>query len=380
MKPIVFLIRNIAPDCYGGGEEYQVELGQVLKKNGYRPIIFTSSDRLIKKAKDNELEVIKPPYYKMQNWSGWRNILLPIYVVRQLKLKKWYDAQIKKYNPVVLNIQSRDELIGATLAGLKNNKKILWTDHADFRTWSLINVNVKIKNQIGKWILRCAKKVDKIIMINDYEKKSFEKLVKPRRYNNLIVIKNGVIDKYRDFAASSIHRNEFIYIGRVVKEKGVEELISAFKVVEEKYPKAKLNIYGDGDDLENCKRKAEGSDWIKYFGHTEQPLSAISKNEIFVLPSYHEGLSLALLDAAMLGKKIIATDIDGNREVVKNGQTGLLVPVRSIDKLAETMTIMLDDKNRANKMSKSVRDYYKQKFDLEKIFDSKMKTLYEVEK
>ena len=125
MERAVFLIRNIAPESYGGGERYQIELGKVLKKNGYRPIIFTASERLIEEAKKNKIKYVRAPYLKMQNWSSWRNILLPVYGLWQLRLWFWYKKQIKKYNPVVLNVQSRDELIGATLAGIKCGKKII---------------------------------------------------------------------------------------------------------------------------------------------------------------------------------------------------------------------------------------------------------------
>ena len=103
----------------------------------------------------------------------------------------------------------------------------------------------------------------------------------------------------------------------------------------------------------------------------------LAQNEVFVLPSYHEGLSLSLLEAAMMGKKIIATDIGGNREVVKDGVTGFLVPVKNTGKLAHAMLAMLEEHS-AVVMAKNAREFYKRNFDFEKIFREKMAQIYKV--
>ena len=77
--------------------------------------------------------------------------------------------------------------------------RVLWTDHMDFRSWVLTNVNVWYKNWIGKWVLKCAKKADKIVMISDFERKRFEKIVSSGEYDNVVTIKNGVDDKYDSY-------------------------------------------------------------------------------------------------------------------------------------------------------------------------------------
>ena len=376
MERVVFLIRNIAPESFGGGEMYQIQLARVLKKNNYTPIIFTASEKLIEEAKKNEIEYVRSPYLKQQNWSSWRNILLPIYGAWQIKLQNWYKKQIKKYDPIVLNVQSRDELIGASLAGLKCGRKVIWTDHADFRTWSLVNVDKKLKNQIGKWILRCARKVNRIILINEHERESLEKRIQPLKLNNLVVIRNGLIDEYEECEKKKAEEDSFYFVGRVVKDKGIEELIKAFLKVKEKNQKAVLNIYGEGEDLAKYQEMAKNEKGIIFHGYLNEPLRIASSNEVFVLPSYHEGLSLALLNAAMMKKRIIATDIEGNKEVVKDGVTGLLVPVKDIDKLAMAMEKMLNDKGWAEKMAEEVRKEFEREFDFEKIFEEKMAPLY----
>ena len=380
MDKKVFLIRNVALEMYGGGETYQLMLAEKMKKYGMTVCIVTSSKGLINEAKKRNIEVIKAPYLEQQNWSGWRNILFPIYFVKIKRLKKWYKEIFKQFEPEAVNIQSRDDWIAATGIAKKMGIKVIWTDHMDLRSWVLTNVNVWYKNWIGKWILRCANKADKIIMISDFERKSFEKMVKPRKYKNLVTIRNGVKDEFNRYKSVEYKKNSICYVGRIVEYKGIREIVEAFDVAGKKYPDAELNIYGDGEDFEEYKKLASGNKKIHFRGKTSEPLKVMAENEIFVLPSYREGLSLSLLDAAMMGKKIIASDVDGNPEVAINKKTGLLVPAKNVEKLAEAMMYMLENKKEVAEMAKNARKYYEENFDFEKIFKEKMLPLYNIEK
>ena len=269
-----------------------------------------------------------------------------------------------------MNIQSRDDFIAATLAAKERGIKILWTDHMDFRSWVMENVTVPYKNLIGKWILKCAEKVNTIIMISDYEKNAFCEYYDG---GNVVVIKNGAVDEKKEHMAIKAVPHSFVFVGRVVDYKGIAELLMAFSKVREKYPKTVLNIYGAGEIDEFKKIAGKG---VVFHGETKEPLKALAENDIFVLPSYREGLSLSLLDAAMMGKKIIASDVDGNPEVIENKVSGLLVPAKSVEKLTEAMMWMIENPKEASKMAKKARKQYEEKFDFEKIFAEKMLPLY----
>ena len=376
MNKRVFLIRNIAPEKYGGGETYQLMLARELKRRGFIPYIVTSSLGLLKEARKEGFRTLEAPYLHRQNWSGWRNFLFPVYCAEILGLRKWYKQVFEEYGPSTINIQSRDDWIAATGVAKKKSIHVLWTDHMDFRSWVLENVNIWYKNWIGKWVLKCARKADKIIMISDFERKNFEKLVGRRKINNVMTIKNGVMDSYREYCDAVKIDNSFCYIGRIVDYKGIREMIMAFSKVRREHPDAILNIYGDGDDFDEYKEMVKGDEKIVFHGRVNEPLKVMAENEIFVLPSYREGLSLSLLDATMMGKKIIASNVDGNPEIVISGETGLLVPAKNINKLAEAMIWMLEHKAEGNKMAKNARKYYEESFDFGKIFEEKMLLLY----
>ncbi len=372
----VILIRNVKPEYYGGGETYQLMLAKELVKNGFSPIIVSSSKKLLTEARREKIEAVEAPFIERQNWSGIYNVLLPIYFIEQFKLKLWYRRLFEKYKPSVINVQSRDDWIAATKVAKKMGIRVLWTDHMDLRSWVLQNVNVWYKNLIGKWVLRCARTVDKIIMISDFEEKKFKEMVKPKKYNNIVTIKNGVIDNFEKYRNVKIKKNNFLYLGRIVDYKGIGELINAFMIVNEKYPNSELNFYGEGEDFEKYKKIAENNKQIHFCGRTDKPLEIVAENEIFVLPSYREGLSLSLLDAAMMEKKIIASDVDGNPEIVKNMETGLTVPSKDVQKLAEAMLYMLENPKKTEMMAKNARKHYEENFNFEKIFAEKMLPLY----
>lgn len=373
-EKVVFLVRNVSKEKFGGGEVYQLLLADRLKKSGFTPVIVTNSFKLIKKAKEEKIKVLIPPYINNQNWSGWKNILLPVYWLKQKKLKNWYKAMFLEYKPDVVNLQSRDDLIAGTIAAKGRDIRVLWTDHADFKNWVLWNVNKPFKNTIGKRIIKLSDMAEKVIFIGENIYKDTEKLIKPKTIKHANVMNNGVFDKARDYSSISCKSGSFVFVGRVVEEKGINELIDAFRKVYEKHPQAVLNIYGDGDEeLINKYKNTEG---VLFHGRTEEPLKALAENDVFVLPSYYEGLSLSLLDAMMMKKKIIVTDIEGNREVIRDGDNGRLVAARDSKILAETMIWMLEHKKEAEKMAFGARKLYEKDYDFEKIFEEKMLPLY----
>lgn len=376
----IFLIRNVSPEKYGGGETYQLMLAEKLNKSGFVAYIVSSSQGLLNEARRRKIKTIQAPFIKRQNWSGWRNILFPVYYFEIIRLRKWYKKVFDKYKPSIVNIQSRDDWVAATGVAKKMNIGVLWTDHMDFRSWVLKNINIWYKNLIGKWVLRCAKKADDIIMISDRERKSFDETTAPREFGNVITIKNGVEDRISDYKKIQAAKNSFCYIGRIVDYKGIGELIAAYGAVCEKHFNTKLSIYGNGEDLNRYKELAKENKNIRFYGETDEPLAKMAENEIFVLPSYREGLSLSLLDAAMMGKKIIASDVDGNPEVVIDKKTGLLVPARNAERLAEAMIYMLENKKQAEDMAKNARRLYEEKYNFDKIFTEKMLPLYNIEK
>lgn len=374
-KPIL-LIRNIHLNAYGGAETYQISLAKELKKLGHTPIIVSSSKPLRESATKQGIKAIRGCYLPHQNWSGYRNLFLPLYALWQAVMFIWYSITILRFRPQVLHIQNRDDMIAGTLAGRLTHTRVIWTDHSDLRLIVWENIDKKYKNPIGKFILKLAKYPYKITTISDYEYYYINKLIAPKKLDNFIVIKNGVEDSYVKYKNVQPTPQSICHIGRIIDYKGIKELIDAFNLISSKFPNATLNIYGDGPDLPIFKAYANGNHKIKFHGHTSRPLEAYAKNEIFVLASYHEGLSLALLDSAMMKKAIIATNIDGNPEVVKDKKTGLLIPPKNEKALAKAFEILLSSPAKAEKYSAAARALYEKEFNFSRIVKNQMEKIY----
>ncbi|MBR6097866.1 glycosyltransferase family 4 protein [Candidatus Saccharibacteria bacterium] len=374
MSKKVFLIRGISPDAYGGAEKYQITLGSELLKNGYEPIIVTPSKKLLEEATEAGIKTIKSPFNKQQNWSGYRNLFLPAFVIWEIYLYFWYLFKVLKYRPKVLHVQSRDEFIAATLVGKNTKTKVVWTDHSDLRLVVWENIDKKFKNPIGKYIFKLAKYPAKITTISNYEYDFVSKII-PKQLSNFVVVPNGAFDCLKQYPAKK-HHNVVGFLGRIIDYKGVKELILAFDKVSKKHQDAKLIIYGTGDN-DDYYKKLSGNKAIKFMGYTSEPLKAYAEMGIFVLPSYHEGLSLALLDAAMMQKAMVATDIDGNPEIVIDKKTGLLVKAQDVDSLADALDKLLSSPSLQDKYAANARKLFLEKYDFPTIVREKIVPIYE---
>lgn len=137
----------------------------------------------------------------------------------------------------------------------------------------------------------------------------------------------------------------FLYLGRLMKEKGLDELFAAMgRLHDECGSRVVLDLVGFFDD-ESYKRQVEGlvADGIAvYHGFQTDPLSYYAAADCVVLPSYHEGMSNVLLEAAAVGRPVITSDIPGCREAVEDGKTGLLCKLKDAVDLYEKMRRMAD--------------------------------------
>ncbi len=130
----------------------------------------------------------------------------------------------------------------------------------------------------------------------------------------------------------------FLFAGRIMKDKGVHELLEAFKLVKRQYQNVELHIIGSFDeDYRDIINSSVESGLIKYYGYQENVKPFLEKAHAAVLPSYHEGMSNSLLEAAASARPIIASNIPGCKEIFDDGVTGFACETRDVDTLVEAM-------------------------------------------
>ena len=153
------------------------------------------------------------------------------------------------------------------------------------------------------------------------------------------------LDRYPCIPYPENEAVRFLYLGRVMREKGMDELFDAARKLHEKYGAGVvLDIVGFYDD-EGYKAQVEqlAAEGIAVFhGFQSDPVPYYAAADCVVLPSYHEGMSNVLLEAAATGRPVITSDIPGCREAVEDGKTGLLCKARDCASLYEQMARMAE--------------------------------------
>ena len=134
----------------------------------------------------------------------------------------------------------------------------------------------------------------------------------------------------------------FLYLGRIMKEKGMDELFSAVKKLQQEHADFVLDLVGFfEDEYKETVGQLEREGMVRFHGFQKDPRPFYTAADCIVLPSYHEGMSNVLLEAAATGRPLITSDIPGCREAVDHGKSGLLVEVKNGEKLYEAMKQML---------------------------------------
>lgn len=172
----------------------------------------------------------------------------------------------------------------------------------------------------------------------------------------------------------------FLFVGRIIKDKGILEYIEAAKKVKHKYPNARVQIVGYFDTNPTAIQKEDIQKYIddgtiEYLGETDDVRPFLEKCSVFVLPSYHEGTPKSVLEAMATGRPIITTDAPGCRETVIDGVNGFLVPVKNSNMLAEKMIWMIENKDKSIKMGEKSYEICKKKFDVNLVNEVILKTM-----
>ncbi len=154
-------------------------------------------------------------------------------------------------------------------------------------------------------------------------------------------------------------------IGRLVYQKGYSHFLRAAKQVYEEKKYVRFVIVGHGPEEDNLKSMAKSlgiSHVCTFAGLRRDIPELLSAFDVFVLSSVLEGLPRIVIEAMAMGRPIVATDIDGVREELEDGITGLLVPPENSDALAESIIDLLVDKDKSSQMGINARREAEEKF------------------
>jgi len=373
----ILLIRNAHVYDFGGGERFPVHLAKELEGSGYKTLVVSRSPKLLNYAQLEDIKHLRGWWWSRQTWSGKSALLFPIYLAWQLALFAWYLQLILRFQPNTVHPQSKDDFIAATFAARLLGKRVVWTDHADLK-YVFANHAIWHKNPVGKFVYLASRFAHAITLVSHSEQQLIEEALGRSLGTKYVVIHNGVLDAtVKSVARPKASATIFCATSRLVTAKGIGELITAFRQLHNEYPDALLWLVGDGPERRKFEAQAAGDSSIIFHGHSDEPLRYVAACDIFVHPSYHEGFSISLVEAAMLGKPMIACNVGGNPEIVQSGVNGLLVPDRNSGTLHDAMTELLRDTASRETYGQAARQEFLRDFEFSHIVKERFLPIYE---
>jgi glycosyltransferase involved in cell wall biosynthesis len=167
----------------------------------------------------------------------------------------------------------------------------------------------------------------------------------------------------------------FIFIGRMVRDKGINELVAAFDRLNREIPATKLLLVGKFEDeldpvLPKTKQMIENNSRIEFAGYQNDVRPFLVASDVAVLPSYREGFPNVVIQAGAMGLAQIVTDINGCNEVIVDGRNGLIVPKQNEEALYEAMRRLATDRELTARMAASAREMVATCFRQEDVWEA----------
>ena len=161
----------------------------------------------------------------------------------------------------------------------------------------------------------------------------------------------------------------FVFVGRIVKDKGINELCQAMEMLSGIAPVRLLLVGPYEDELDpisqHSKDIIENNPFIEYLGskNDDELLACYIAADCFVFPSYREGFPNTVLEAGAMGLPSIVTDINGSREIIIQGENGVIIPPKDVDALYKAMLSMIRNKPARDRIATNARKMIASRFE-----------------
>ena len=215
----------------------------------------------------------------------------------------------------------------------------------------------------------------KVIFQNNHDREKYIKLKLTTSNKSIVIPGSGINTDFFKPSNKETNINDFklLFPSRIIKEKGIIELIQACKLLWEIKLPIKLFIAGKLDTGNRSVLKLKEFKRLKNFknisllGHVENMRDLYKQIDVVILPSWREGLSRSLLEAASMEKGIITTNVPGCREIVEHNKTGLVVNIKSPIELKESILKFYNNIILIKKYGKAARQKVIKSFDVNRI-------------
>lgn len=215
--------------------------------------------------------------------------------------------------------------------------------------------------------------MERIIFLNPDDPRDLVERYKIKTHRVSVLGGIGLnLDQYT-YTKPDLKEFSFIFVGRLLAEKGIHEYVAAARSVRRQYPDVKFYVLGGLDEANpGGLNKAELDSLVQegvisYPGHVTNVCDWLARSSVFVLPSYREGVPRSTQEAMAVGRPVITTDVPGCRETVESGVNGFLVEPWSTTALTEKMIYFLQNPDQVEVMGLQSLRLAQEKFDVSKV-------------
>lgn len=320
------------------------------------------------------------------------NMTRKITPLKDLKAVYQLYRIIKREKPFIVHTHTPKAgtvgMLAARLAGVSNRLHTiagLPLLEATGNKRRLLNVVEKFTYNCATLILPNSFGMKQIILKEGFCKESKLKVLGNGSSNGIDVMhySNANVNKeeaqaIRQELGISIDSTVFLFIGRVVKDKGVNELVEAFDDLSAANPKAKLIIVGPKENhLDPLEEKTEltikTNKSIHAVGEKNDIRPYVFISDILAFPSYREGFPNVVLQANCMEKPCIVTNINGSNEIITHNYNGLIVPPKNTNALKDAMNYLLNDPDKTLELAGNSRNNIVNKYKREVIWNEMLK-------
>ncbi|MBR9913753.1 MAG: glycosyltransferase family 4 protein [Algicola sp.] len=176
----------------------------------------------------------------------------------------------------------------------------------------------------------------------------------------------------------------FIFIGRIVRDKGINELVAAFNTLSERYKQAKLILVGPRENhldplLPITEERIASNDQILAVGMQKDIRPYVAISDVLTFPSYREGFPNVVLQASCMELPCIVSNINGCNEIIEDQKNGLIIPVKSVDALVNAMTFMIEQPEKRLAMIAHTRSRIVERYQQEYVWNELLKNYKSLE-
>ncbi len=334
----------------GGVEKYVEETAVRLIEKGHEVDVVTAHLKDTKVFETYKgITIIRVP-----SWLALNGVL----PVPKFSARRKVDAlRSKGYDAVITQTRFFPHSLMGALFARKAKLPLLHIEHGTKHTGKkpfIFAVAWLYDHTLGWFVLKTAKQVAGI-------SKASEVFAHHLCKKKTVLLPNAIDG---DFFKKTGSKKPFaekviVFVGRLIEAKGVQDIIEATR----RLSQVKLIIIGAGNFEKQLKKLAHENVVFTGEKDAKEIRDILSYADVFVNPSYAEGLPTSVLEAGAIGIPVIATDVGGTGEVIVDGKTGLLVALKDVEQLREKIEFVLKNKAKANSMAQALQNKVRSEFE-----------------